>query len=84
MNNTSFEKCSNGWDLPQDTPKGTTVRTDWNSHLWEPSVGTADRVRLEDFQALRAPPRKQDLLSREKPSVSLSCSIWRCAQPRDL
>lgn len=40
MNNTSFENCSNGWDLPQDTPKGTTVRTDGNSHLWELHQGS--------------------------------------------
>lgn len=65
-------------------PKGTIVRTDRNSHLWEQSVGTADRVRLEGSQALRVPPRNHGLLSRGKRSVTLSCSIWRCVQQRAL
>lgn len=65
------------------TPKGTTiVRSDGKSHLWEQSLGRADRVRL-DFQALRCLPRKHDSLSREKASVSLSYNIWRCVQQRD-
>lgn len=84
MNNTGFENCSHSWDLPYDTPKGTgIVRTDGNSHLWEQSVGSADKVRLENFQALRSPSRKHDSLSREKGSVLLSYNIWRYVQQRD-
>lgn len=67
-----------------DTPKGaTTVRTDGNSHLREPSLGTADRVKLEDLQVLKSLPKRHDSLSKEKRSVLLSYNIWGYTQQKD-